>query len=63
MVVGALAVWGSRHLHPQTALVHTDCQTPLEVGYFCPHCHDKVRGSQVKLKRTVRSRRDTRRSV
>jgi DNA-binding HxlR family transcriptional regulator len=29
VVVGALAVWGSRHLHPQTTQVHTDCQTPL----------------------------------
>ena len=63
VVVGALAAWGSRHLHPQTALVHTDCQTPLEVGYYCPHCHDRVRGSQVKLKRTGGSRRGSPRST
>jgi DNA-binding HxlR family transcriptional regulator len=63
VVVGALAVWGSRHLHRQTALVHTDCQTPLEVGYFCPLCHDKVGGSKVKLKRTGGSRRGTPRSA
>jgi DNA-binding HxlR family transcriptional regulator len=54
VVVGALAVWGSRHLHRQTALVHTDCETPLEVGYFCAHCRGRVRGSRVKLARTSR---------
>jgi len=51
VVVGALAVWGSRHLHRQRALVHVECHTPLEVGYFCPHCHGRVRGSAVKLDR------------
>lgn len=51
MVVGALAVWGSRHLHRQTTLVHADCETPLEVGYFCSHCQGRVRGSTVKLRR------------
>jgi DNA-binding HxlR family transcriptional regulator len=59
VVVGALAVWGSRHLHRQTALVHAECQTPLEVGYFCPHCHDRVHGSTVTLKRNGGPRRGT----
>jgi DNA-binding HxlR family transcriptional regulator len=51
MVVGALAVWGSRHLHRQSALVHGECETPLEVGYFCPHCQGRVRSNAVKLRR------------
>src|SRR5262245_48470669 len=51
IVVGALAVWGSRHLHPQSALVHAECDTPLEVGYFCAHCDGRVRGSAVRMTR------------
>jgi len=49
VVVGALAVWGTRHVHPESALVHTDCGKPVQVGYYCPHCGDRVRGSAVQL--------------
>jgi DNA-binding HxlR family transcriptional regulator len=42
-VVGALAVWGSRHVHRKTALVHDACGTPVEVGYYCPHCDRRIR--------------------
>lgn len=49
VVVGALAVWGSRHVHPETRLVHTDCGQPLQMGYYCPHCDSRVRGSAVQL--------------
>ena len=48
-VVGALAVWGSRHVHHETVLVHTDCGQPVQVGYYCPHCGDRVRGPSVQL--------------
>jgi DNA-binding HxlR family transcriptional regulator len=48
-VVGALAVWGARHLHRGASLVHDACATPLEVGYFCPHCRTRVRGSTARL--------------
>jgi DNA-binding HxlR family transcriptional regulator len=51
VVVGALAVWGSRHLHKQTALVHEECDHPVEIRYYCPHCADRVRGSTVRLRR------------
>ena len=51
MVVGALAVWGTRHVHPETALVHTDCGEPVQVWYYCPHCDDRVRGPAVQLNR------------
>src|SRR5262249_39418170 len=37
VVVGALAVWGARHVHPEIALVHTDCGEPVQMGYYCPH--------------------------
>jgi DNA-binding HxlR family transcriptional regulator len=51
VVVGALAAWGSKHLHPDTALVHADCDAPLQVGYYCPRCDRRVRGSTVRLRR------------
>jgi DNA-binding HxlR family transcriptional regulator len=50
-VVGALAVWGSKHVHPESALVHDACGTPVEVGYFCPTCDREVRN--VKLHKTA----------
>lgn len=52
-VVGAMAVWGSRHVHPDTAVVHADCDHPVEVAYYCAHCGGRVRGSAV----AVRARR------
>jgi DNA-binding HxlR family transcriptional regulator len=52
VVVGALASWGSRHVHRQTALVHTDCGHPVQMGYYCPHCDDRVRGTSVQLQNT-----------
>jgi DNA-binding HxlR family transcriptional regulator len=52
VVVGALASWGSRHVHRQTALVHTDCGHPVQMGYYCPHCNDRVRGTSVQLQNT-----------
>lgn len=51
VVVGALAIWGSRHAHRQTALVHAECGHPVDMGYHCPHCGERVRGASVKLKR------------
>jgi DNA-binding HxlR family transcriptional regulator len=51
MVVSALAAWGSRHVHRQTALVHAECGHPVEMGYYCPECGARVRGASVKLKR------------
>jgi DNA-binding HxlR family transcriptional regulator len=49
MVVGALAAWGSRHVHQETALIHTECGKPVQVGFYCPHCADRVRGTSVQL--------------
>jgi DNA-binding HxlR family transcriptional regulator len=49
LVVGALAQWGSRHLHPDTALVHDTCGSPIDMGYFCKACGGRVRGAEVTL--------------
>jgi DNA-binding HxlR family transcriptional regulator len=51
VVVGALAAWGSRHLHRQTALVHAECGHPVELKYFCPRCAGRVRGKTVEIRR------------
>jgi DNA-binding HxlR family transcriptional regulator len=53
MVVGALAAWGSRHVHRQTQLVHTGCGHPVAVGYYCPDCKTGVRGSEVGVTRAA----------
>jgi DNA-binding HxlR family transcriptional regulator len=57
-VVGALAAWGSRHLHRSTALVHEECGHAVQFGYFCPDCGTRVRGASVKL-----GRRDAKRAA
>ena len=49
-VVGALAVWGSRHVHRDATLVHDDCDAPLELKYYCPKCDTRVSGRTVHLK-------------
>ena len=49
LVVGALAVWGTRHVHPETALVHTDCGEPVQIRYYCPHCDTRVERPAVTL--------------
>ena len=51
VVIGALATWGARHVHRQTALVHEECGHPVEMGYHCPSCGRGVRGSSVRLRR------------
>ena len=56
VVVGALAAWGSRHVHRQTALVHTECDHPVEIKYFCPQCAGRVRGAAVELRRRPRGK-------
>jgi DNA-binding HxlR family transcriptional regulator len=60
MVVGALAVWGARHVHKNVALVHDECDAALELKYYCPKCDTRVSGRTVHLrarKKTARPRR------
>ena len=51
-VVGALAAWGSRHVHKQTKLVGAECGHEVQLRYFCPTCEAQVRGAGVTLRRT-----------
>ena len=58
MVVGALAQWGTRHLHREHRLVSDDCGHPVKLVYYCPTCDARVRGVGVRLKRKrVRAQR------
>ncbi|HUG36920.1 MAG TPA: helix-turn-helix domain-containing protein [Candidatus Limnocylindrales bacterium] len=50
-VVGALAVWGSRHVYQRARLVHADCGHEVKLGYHCAHCETRVRGGTVKVAR------------
>ena len=61
MVVGALAAWGSRHVHRQTALVHAECGHPVEVEYVCRRCAGHVKGAAVELRRMSKSGRAAKR--
>jgi DNA-binding HxlR family transcriptional regulator len=51
VVIGALAAWGSRHLHPETTVVHAECGREVQLRYFCPQCDTRVRGAAVTLRR------------
>lgn len=52
VVVGPLAIWGARHVHEESALVHTDCGAPVQTSYYCPRCGDRVRGNAVHMQQT-----------
>lgn len=54
VVIGALAAWGTRHVHRSSALVHDACGHPVELKYFCRRCARRVRGSTVRLARSRR---------
>ena len=51
VVVGALAQWGTRHLHHEHRLVNDECGHPVKLVYYCPTCDARVRGVGVRLKR------------
>jgi DNA-binding HxlR family transcriptional regulator len=51
VVIGALATWGSRHVHRQSAVVHADCGHEVTLRYFCPKCASRVPGAAVTLRR------------
>src|SRR5439155_17835453 len=56
-VIGALAAWGSRHVHREAAVVSGDCGHEVELRYFCPTCAKRVRGSTVTVRRRRRTRK------
>ena len=62
-VVGALAAWGSRHVHRDTALVSGDCGHEVQVRYFCPTCDERVPGSTVTVRRRTRRRQSDKQST
>lgn len=59
-VVGALAIWGSRHVHPESALVHAECGEAVQMRYYCPECKARVAGVAVTMARRGRRRKAVR---
>jgi DNA-binding HxlR family transcriptional regulator len=57
-VVGALIVWGSRHLDTPRQLAHKTCDHPIELAYYCAHCEQTLDSGDV----TYRPRKVTRRT-
>ncbi|MFC4737873.1 winged helix-turn-helix transcriptional regulator [Bacillus daqingensis] len=42
-VFDAMLVWGRDHLDEcYKKLVHTECRTEVEIGYYCPSCETRV---------------------
>jgi DNA-binding HxlR family transcriptional regulator len=56
-VIGALASWGSQHVHRDTVLVSGDCGHEVQMRYFCPTCEAGVHGSSVTVRRRGPRRR------
>jgi DNA-binding HxlR family transcriptional regulator len=50
-VVRALAVWGARHVHRDSALVHDACGGRIDIAYYCPECEALVPTDDVRHER------------
>ena len=62
-VVGALAAWGSQHVHRAATLVSADCGHQVQMRYFCPTCEAGVHGSSVTVRRRRGARRRTKKTA
>jgi DNA-binding HxlR family transcriptional regulator len=62
-VIRALGVWGGRHVHTGSAMLHVECGHPIEIAYFCPECERMVESGAVRHlpTRTARVKRTARR--
>lgn len=49
MVVGALAIWGSKYVHTEATLVHDACGSVVDTGYYCPECDRRVRNVRLQV--------------
>ena len=59
VVVGALAQWGTRHLHHEHRLVNEACGHPVKLVYYCPTCDARVRGTGIRMRKRKGARRAT----
>jgi DNA-binding HxlR family transcriptional regulator len=53
-VVRALAVWGARHVHRGSALVHDACGGRIDIAYYCEDCETLVASDDVRHHRFER---------
>ncbi len=52
-IVGALAQWGSKHVHRDRVLVSQDCGHQVKLVYYCADCGERVRGAGVTIGRAT----------
>jgi DNA-binding HxlR family transcriptional regulator len=57
VVIGALAVWGSRHAYTRAKLLHADSGQEVRLGYFRADTGQRVSGRSVRLGRGAAARR------
>jgi DNA-binding HxlR family transcriptional regulator len=55
LVVLALVRWGSRHLGgtASTVAYHEECERPIELQPYCPHCDSAVPHGAIKVRRSA----------
>jgi DNA-binding HxlR family transcriptional regulator len=53
-VIRALAIWGSKHLHPELRLVHDRCETAIEMAYYCPSCNELIAANAARYQPTTK---------
>lgn len=59
-VVSALTIWGARHLGTEREIVHVDCEQPIEMGYYCARCDQKLASADLRFQpRKSRPKRRT----
>lgn len=47
-VFNSLILWGQKHLKEcPRELIHTSCEHPVELQYYCPHCDAVVNKSEI----------------
>ncbi len=47
-MIRALGVWGGRHVHKGSAMLHVECGHPIEMAYFCAECDRMVESGAVR---------------
>lgn len=50
-VFNSIILWGEKHLQKcYKKLVHTSCNHPIKLQYYCPHCNTVVKKQELNVK-------------
>ena len=62
-VTRALTIWGSKHLPGERVLVHSRCDHPIEIAYWCAKCDETLALADIayRTEATTRTRKLTKR--